>query len=239
MKKDPDDPSPKVKLPPKHPLAAWSLGLGEKQKYVWMVDCYRMRADDDCTHGGGKRHGLYLGSERDRDTQSPVLKARIVLDFLLFLKLAVAKGAIPALDWEYKKLLSAAAKLLSAFFNKAQDAISKYGSENIFAVSSGGRSLRYTAEQVYGTNVLNPEYSKDLDYLRIQAEIRAAVPLSGHHTLPGGGGGGNRLFAEISDDQRMLGMLLGGSEASEQVEGLCAEVGGAAIWRQLVGAIRL
>ncbi|KAJ1420486.1 hypothetical protein B484DRAFT_399860 [Ochromonadaceae sp. CCMP2298] len=194
--------------------------------------------------GGGKRHGLYLASERDRDTQSAVLKARIALDFLLFLKLSVAKGAIPALDWDFSKLLRAAARLLPAFFNKAQDAIAKYGSENIFAVSSGGRSLRYTGEQVYGTNILNPEYSKDPDYCRIQAEIRAALPLSEHHTMPGRSGSGEMMFAENSDDEVVLGMLMGadwseGSEASEQVDNLFAEVGGAAIWRQLVGAIRL
>ena len=52
-------PKPKLKLPTTMPMALWSNGLGERQ-YEWLVDCYRMRVDDDCTHGGGKRHGACL-----------------------------------------------------------------------------------------------------------------------------------------------------------------------------------
>ena len=52
-------PKPKLKLPPTMPMALWSNGLGERQ-YEWLVDCYRMRVDDDCTHGGGKRHGACM-----------------------------------------------------------------------------------------------------------------------------------------------------------------------------------
>jgi len=36
----------------------WARGLGER-RYEWLVDCYRMRVDDDYTHGGGNLHGAF------------------------------------------------------------------------------------------------------------------------------------------------------------------------------------
>lgn len=39
--------------------AAWSQGLNSCQRHEWLVDCYRMRLDDDYAWGGCNLHGLY------------------------------------------------------------------------------------------------------------------------------------------------------------------------------------
>ena len=61
-----------------NPLA-WSVGLGPKKQREWLVDCYRMRLDDDYAVGGDVRGGsLYDQSEPDE----------IIQDFLVFCRLA-------------------------------------------------------------------------------------------------------------------------------------------------------
>lgn len=35
-------------LPPMVP-DGWAAGLSEREKYEWLVDCYRMRVDDDAS----------------------------------------------------------------------------------------------------------------------------------------------------------------------------------------------
>ena len=39
--------------------ASWAQGLSQPKKYEWLVDCYRMRVDDDYAMGGGNLRGLY------------------------------------------------------------------------------------------------------------------------------------------------------------------------------------
>ena len=39
--------------------ASWDQGLSQPKKYEWLVDCYRMRVDDDYAMGGGNLRGLY------------------------------------------------------------------------------------------------------------------------------------------------------------------------------------
>ena len=41
---------------------SWWCGLTEKERYEWLVDCYRMRVDDDATWGEGFMHGMILRS---------------------------------------------------------------------------------------------------------------------------------------------------------------------------------
>ena len=45
-----------------NPLA-WSVGLGPKKQREWLVDCYRMRLDDEYTVGGDVRGGSIYRSE--------------------------------------------------------------------------------------------------------------------------------------------------------------------------------
>lgn len=111
--------------------------------YEWFVDCYRMRVDDDYAHGGGNTHGLYDidGSGQD-----------ILQDFLIFCKMAVQHGVLPR-GWDWSKLIAPAVKLLVYAFEK-DDAQDKWGGENLFSAMLGGRSLRYTAEIVYGCSCM-------------------------------------------------------------------------------------
>ncbi len=51
-------------LPPAGPRPdAWAAGLTRSQQQEWLVDCYRMRVDDDMCWGGGNLHGLYEEGE--------------------------------------------------------------------------------------------------------------------------------------------------------------------------------
>lgn len=131
----------------------WSLGLPPAMQHEWLVDCYRMRVDDDYAWGGGNLRGLYAeatgGGGSDMITQ----------DFLVFCKLAVSKGVVPE-GWDWKAFLQTARGLLRFAFEKS-DAQEKYGSENVFAVATGGRSLRYTAEAIYGSSIMSMEDSKE------------------------------------------------------------------------------
>ncbi len=44
----------------------WAVGLSLSQKYGWLVDCYRMRLDDDCVYRGAMG-GLYSDGGKVRD----------------------------------------------------------------------------------------------------------------------------------------------------------------------------
>jgi hypothetical protein len=57
--------------------------------------------------------------------------------------------------WDWTRFLQAASGLLPYAFEKS-DAQEKYGSENKFAGLMGGRSLRSTAELVYGRAFMEP-----------------------------------------------------------------------------------
>lgn len=216
------------KVPSEKPAAAWSVGLSGGKKYEWLVNCYRMRVDDDCTHGGGKKHGLYLVTGKDVASQSVEARTWIVVDFMLFLKLAQLKGVIPFLDWDWTALIAAAGAMLGAPFTK-DDAKRRYGSENVFDVASGGRSLRATGDAIYCTSVTNPKYSADPDYLRIKAELAEAFPVCTPLAMGlenimrpvNPRGGDNRPVVEITGTESIL-----------------SEVGGVA-WAGLVPRLRL
>lgn len=87
-------------------------------------------------------HGLY-----DPDHTPETL----LLDFLVFVKLAVNGGVIPE-GWDFSAFLKVAGGLLKYSFDK-EDAHEKWGGENYFNVMMGGRSLRATRESVYKSPV--------------------------------------------------------------------------------------
>ena len=122
--------------------SAWATGLSEAEKYEWLVDCYRMRVDDDYAWGGGNLHGLYNGDASNDE---------IVCDFWVFCKQAKEVGAVPS-DWQWDRFLDVASKHLRYAFEK-EDATEKWGGENVFSAMMGGRSLRFTAEQIYGSSI--------------------------------------------------------------------------------------
>ena len=111
---------------------SWAVGLDAGMQREWLVDCYRMRLDDEYAWQGDIRAGsLYDGSEA----------SHIVQDFLVFCRLAKDCRAIPA-NWSWPKFLNAASELLVFAFDK-DCAREKYGRENIFSPMIGsGRSLR-------------------------------------------------------------------------------------------------
>ena len=114
---------------------------------AWLVDCDRMRVDDDCRWGGCNLHGLYSQCF-DNDGQTSKAMA-IVTDFLVFMKLAVVNKVIPQ-GFNFQKCLRKAAQLLNFAFEKS-DAKDKWGGENVFSTRP---SLRRTAELVYGSSCM-------------------------------------------------------------------------------------
>lgn len=116
----------------------WASGLSEAKRYEWLVDCYRMRVDDDLIWDNYS-HGIVDGN---------ATSFSVVLDFLLFCIAATLRGVLPSDIWNWKEFLNVARPLLLCGFSK-DDAQEKYGSENIFAGVMGGRSLRFTGNMVY------------------------------------------------------------------------------------------
>lgn len=123
---------------------AWSNGLSPAQRRAWLVDCYRMRVDDEYAWAGGNLTGLY---DPEATAES------IVKDFLVFAKLAAARRVVPP-GWSWPECLAEAGKLLPYAFEKS-DAKEKWGGENVFSAMLGGRSLRFTGETVYVNSVTN------------------------------------------------------------------------------------
>jgi hypothetical protein len=143
-------------LPPNN---AWANGWkSEDEMYEWFVDCYRMRLDDDYAVGGGKLRGLYIPENSKKD---------IVADLLVFAKLSHLHGCLPN-RWSWSRFLDKAKTLVMYAFEKS-DAKEKYGGENVFAVMTGGRSLRATAEMVYATGV--QESSKSDIYRTTEKDV--------------------------------------------------------------------
>jgi len=108
-----------------------------------------MRCDDDYSFGACFLHGPY-------DPEATATS--IALDFLVFCVLARRRQVVPA-SWPWPAFLKAAAKFAPFAFEKS-DARLRWGSENIFAAMMGGRSLRFTAQEVYGSSA---DFGSDAD----------------------------------------------------------------------------
>jgi len=152
-------------------LSSWANSLTLKNQYEWLIDCYRMRQDDNYVWKG-EFTGIYEPDATDID----VLKS-----FILFCKLAKAKKIIPV-NWDWKDFIKIAQKSIKYAFEKS-DAQEKYGSENVFAaLMKGGRSLRHTAEMIYDVRIcgdsenhdkkeilLGDKIEKELDLMKIRS----------------------------------------------------------------------
>jgi hypothetical protein len=121
--------------------SSWAKGLDRLAAAEWFIDCYRMRVDDEFAWNGKVR----LGSLYDQDHTNKTIAA----DFLVFCHLAKFVGAIPVDNWDWVSCLDTFGHLLNYAFEKS-DARDKYGRENVFSAMCGGRSLRATAEIIYG-----------------------------------------------------------------------------------------
>jgi len=164
--------------------SAWSRGLSKKQQYEWFVDCYRLRLDEEYVYRGDLT-GLY------NPESGP---SEIVQSFLVFCKLALHNNVIPD-GWDWSEFLKIASENLNYAFEKS-DAQEKYGSENVFAVMTGGRSLRATAEEVYGTPVTSSWDSLSQDSQQIQDEVDNFFEEEGSNFYDA-----SELFADVGGPQ--------------------------------------
>jgi hypothetical protein len=67
--------------------------IPEAKRYEWLVDCYRLRVDNDYVWGGGNLHGMYEAramEETGYDKRYENGPQEIIMaDLLVFAKLAV------------------------------------------------------------------------------------------------------------------------------------------------------
>ena len=144
-----------VQPAPTHPNAAWMLKLGGVSaasdsllRHGWLVDCYRTRVDDDCAPGRTP-HGIGAAA---------CSSASLLLDFLIFCRLAVARGVVPrttriftphkpgeAQLWDWPAFLGDAAQKLGMAFNPEKcHAEYRYGE-----VMGSGKRMRELAMLLY------------------------------------------------------------------------------------------
>lgn len=138
--------------------SSWAKGLSKEDQYEWLCNCYQMRCDDDYVYGGCNLHGPY---DPDATPDS------IAHDFLVFCILAKNSGAFPS-DWDMHAFLKEAPKHISFAFEKS-NAKERWGYENYFDAEMGGRSLRYTAEKIYKSNV--QQQGNSLEHSRVQCNV--------------------------------------------------------------------
>jgi hypothetical protein len=152
--------------------ANWARGLTPPDLYEWLSNCYMMRCDDDYVHGGCYLHGPY---DPEKTTAS------VVRDFQVFCLLANRRGVIPK-DWDWAAFLKVAARFAGYAFEKS-DAQERWGSENFFNAMTGGRSLRYTAEQVYGSRCQSGEQPISAQTMALLRKQPAVLDELGGSTL--------------------------------------------------------
>ncbi|KAJ3207219.1 hypothetical protein HDU67_007605 [Dinochytrium kinnereticum] len=163
--------------PPIGSESEWARGLSPDKQAEWLVDCYRMRLDDEYTWGGRLR-GIYNPGHSSDD---------LFCDLLIFAKLCVRKRVLPN-DWNWSRFLRKASQLIKYAFEKS-DAQEKWGGENVFtAVMRSGRSLRFTGEVIYENSVMTGAESKATKDVRkaIESANNDLKTNDAHYTDVGG-----------------------------------------------------
>lgn len=169
---------------------AWANGLSTADQYEWLSNCYQMRCDDDYAWGGCYLHGPY--------NPEATLES-IKTDFIAFCLLAKRRGVVPA-GWDWSAFLKAAANHVVFAFEKS-DAKERWGGENVFSAMMGGRSLRYTAEIVYGSNIQAGETSPEAEQALDDAETENESVLN----EIGGSVVWNHFVADVGRTSRFAG----------------------------------
>jgi hypothetical protein len=167
--------------------SSWATGLSQKDQYEWFSNCYQMRCDDDYTWGGCNLHGPY---DPDATPDS------IADDFLIYCILADRASTLPS-GWDWKAFLKAAAGYISYAFEK-DDARERWGSENVFQAMMGGRSLRFTGNKIYQSDV--NEDKDSVEYC--EAEQDAERSKSKMQERLGGSAGWDNLVEDLSNGKR-------------------------------------
>jgi hypothetical protein len=116
---------------------AWMVDEPLVAAAEWFVDCYRLRVFDDF-HDYHQPRGILATRPN---------KFIILIDFYLFCLRAVTRKVVPS-SFDWKVMLAKAVELLPLPFDDL-DAATKYGgADNMYDAFIGGRSLRYTAENI-------------------------------------------------------------------------------------------
>lgn len=181
----------------------WHDNMGDDEKYEWLCDVYRMRVDDDMNYAS-YWHGLY----HEGATGMTILE-----DFLLFAKLAAARGVVPSERWDWPAFCAACAPLLRVALQQ-RDALEKYGVSQLQLQpeQSTERSLRSTAERVYGCGPVAAEPDPFCEATQQQIQ-RALDP-------QGGAGDEYAVDASLDNDPAIF-----------------EDVGGVGPWRELLAAL--
>jgi hypothetical protein len=125
---------------------AWANGLTKELQYKWLTDCWRMRQGDEMQWGG---QGVFV--------DGPDSYESMVHSFMFFCKLCARNKVVPS-NWDWSAFLRNPRLDQIVFLFEKSDAQDEWGGENYFAPMTGsGRSLRYTAECVYGSTIQNLE----------------------------------------------------------------------------------
>jgi hypothetical protein len=177
--------------------SSWARGLDQVAAGEWFIDCYRMRVDDEYAWGGEVRPGSLYDPRHSKKT--------IATDFLVFCHMALFVRAVPDV-WDWVSCLDKFGNLLNYAFEKS-DAGDKYGGENIFSAFTGGRSLRATAEIIYGSSAGGQYDNPSVDTQAIMAEFERLDSLVGRKMK---WNSKNILFENVGGFQvwnRLLGKL--------------------------------
>eukprot|EP00878_Enallax_costatus_P046018 GHUV01055589.1.p1 GENE.GHUV01055589.1~~GHUV01055589.1.p1 ORF type:complete len:247 (+),score=23.26 GHUV01055589.1:79-819(+) len=130
--------------------SGWARSLSPQQQAEWLVDCYRIRLDDEYENkamsGQFGRDGIKTRGLYDSNFHFPEeAKSTIAEDFLIFCKLAVQRAVIPP-SWAL--FLDTAARLLPHIFER-EDCTEKWGYEFVMHSPLLGRSLKHTGALIY------------------------------------------------------------------------------------------
>lgn len=132
---------------------SWFETHGRYRSAEWIVDCYRMRVDDDAVHGSNF-HGLNeinMSESSGISLDSRTMAFIHVKDFLKFFKLGVRNDVIPPSKFNFALCLGFFAPNLLMYPFEKHDAKVKWGGENALSMRP---SLRRTAEIIYGLSCM-------------------------------------------------------------------------------------
>jgi hypothetical protein len=171
-----------------------------KDRYQWLIDCYRLRVEDDAKEG--EMHGL-------ADPQSSTVM--VVSDFFYFCKLAVKHYAIPddtsiGGQWDWGAFLQCAQGAILKRLDRAS-ALKMYGVKNVQARSTTGTgfSLQQIADEIYSPyNDTLELHSLDEE---IDKEIREALIGTDNYAFPDGYS--EALFADVGGKQIWIELMAG------------------------------